>query len=91
MRRISIILGLIALSCSIFAANKVTTVNQVSEPVTLMDNIDYVISSTTPFAEGGMVNITNTDHAVLILQNIKPSAVLASWLGKYVHRKEISG
>ncbi len=84
MRRISIILGLIALSCSIFAANKVTTVNQVSEPVTLMDNIDYVISSTTPFAEGGMVNITNTDHAVLILQNIKPSAVLASWLGKYV-------
>ncbi len=67
-----------------WAANTIKTVEQVSSVVTLSDDIDYVITSTTPFTNGGVVNITNTEHAVIILQNIRPSAAISSWLGKYV-------
>ena len=58
------------------AANTLTTVAQVSSPVTLNIDVDYHITGTTPFAAGGSINITNTDHAVIIFDNIKPSRVL---------------
>ena len=71
---------LLALGLTANAANTVTKVAQVSSEVTLSDNVDYVVTGTTPFAEGGKVNITNTDHAVLIIQSIRPSLVIKNHL-----------
>ena len=56
--------------------NTKVTVEQVTEAVTLSDNVDYIITSSTPFAGGGEVNITNTDHAVLIFEALKPTEAL---------------
>ena len=67
---------------NVLAVNTKTTVSQVTSAVTLSDDVDYVITGETPFAGDGLLNITNTEHAVLILENIKPSKV-SSWL-KYV-------
>ena len=58
------------------AANQVNTVYQVTEEVTVSENVDYIIAHTTPFVGEGKVNITNTDHAVVIFQSIRPSHVL---------------
>ena len=58
------------------AANTKTTVSQVTNAVTLTDDTDYIVTSATPFATGASVNIANTEHAVLILENVKPSAAL---------------
>lgn len=66
------------------AANSTTTVEQVSSAVTVSQDVDYVITSTTPFATAGSVNITNTDHAVVIIKSVKPSVVIKSWL-QYVY------
>ena len=54
-------------------ANTITTVTQVSAPVSLTDDVDYVITSETPFTDEGVVDIVNTEHAVLILDALKPS------------------
>ena len=67
---------LLALGLAANAANTVTRVAQVGTEVTLADNVDYVITDAVPFAEEGRVNITNTEHAVLIIQSIRPSYVL---------------
>lgn len=67
---------------NIMAANTKTTITQVTTAVTLSDDVDYIITGDAPFAGDGLINITNTEHAVLILQNIKPSKA-SSWL-KYV-------
>ena len=73
---------LFAAQGNIMAANTKTTITQVTTTVTLSDDVDYIITGDAPFAGDGLINITNTEHAVLILQNIKPSKV-TSWL-KYV-------
>lgn len=67
---------------NIMAANTKTTITQVTTTVTLSDDVDYIITGDAPFAGDGLINITNTEHAVLILQNIKPSKA-SSWL-KYI-------
>ena len=64
------------------AANKKTTVSKVTEPVTLTEDVDYQITSTTPFVDEGLVNIENTDHAVIILSQVKPSVAISKWLSK---------
>ena len=56
-------------------ANTKTTVTQVTGTVTLSDQVDYVVTSDQPFADDGIVDITNTEHAVLILNKVKPSKV----------------
>lgn len=71
---------LLAFGLTANAANTITKVNQVSTAVTLSTNVDYVITSTTPFTENGSVNITNTEHAVLIIQGIRPSLVISNHL-----------
>lgn len=63
-----------------WAGNTITNVTQVTEGVTLTDDVDYVITSTDPFTTAGSVDIVNTEHAVLIFQNIKPSVVIKSYL-----------
>ena len=60
----------------LWADNKSTTVAQVAEAVTLADDVDFHITSTTPFAAGGSIDITNLDHAVIIFDNLKPSLAL---------------
>ncbi len=60
-------------------ANNTTTVNQVNSHVSINDDVDYVITSDTPFTDEGIVDITNTEHAVVILSRLKPSKA-ASWL-----------
>lgn len=71
---------LLAFSLSANAANTITKVSQVSTEVTLTDNVDYVITNATPFAGEGKVDIVNTDHAVLIIQSIRPSLVIKNHL-----------
>ncbi len=63
------------------AANTTTTVTQVTDGVELTTDVDYVITSAdAPFTTAGSVNIVNTDHAVVIFKNIKPSKVISTYL-----------
>ena len=65
------------------AANKRVTVAQVTDAVTLTDDVDYIITSATPFGEGGSIDIVNTEHATVILNAVKPSAAI-KLLANYV-------
>lgn len=55
------------------ADNTSSTVSQVSSAVALSDDVDFHISSTEPFTATGSIDITNTDHAVVIFDNLRPS------------------
>jgi len=59
-----------------WAANTKTTVAQVTETVSLTNDVDYIVTSSTPFGAAGVVDITNVEHAVLILDAVKPSAAV---------------
>lgn len=59
-----------------YAANQKKNVSQVNENVTITTATDFTIISDTPFGDNGVVNIGNTDQAVLILAAVKPSAAL---------------
>ena len=72
-----------ALSLSVSAGNTKTTVSQVTSGVTLTEDVDYIVTGATPFTTSGYVDIQNTEHAVLIIQQIKPSKVLSNWM-KYI-------
>ena len=80
---LAVLILLFTASLQGLAANKKTTVEQVTATVTLSDKVDYIVTSTTPFGDNGVVNITNTDHAVLILSQVKPS-VAAKLLSAHV-------
>ena len=69
------------LQAAAWAGNAKETVEQVTDEVALMTDMDYVITGTEPFATGGSVNIINTEHAVIIFKNIKPSVVISKHLG----------
>ena len=56
------------------AANNKQSVAQVNETVAITTATDYTVTSGTPFGTNGVVNIENTDAAVLILAAVKPSA-----------------
>ena len=80
--------GLASLSAlSLWAANTKETVSQVTSAVELTTDVDYVVNGETPFADDGVVNIVNTDHAVLIIERVKPSKVIASLLANRVKIK----
>ena len=55
------------------AANTKEQIAQVNESVQLSADIDYIITGTKPFTTTGSVDIVNTEHAVLIIANLKPS------------------
>lgn len=59
------------------AANTRQTVAQVNTEVTLSEDVDYTILTDKPFGEDGSINITNTEHAVIIFNKVKPSKVPA--------------
>lgn len=77
---------LLAASLSVFADNTSQTVKEVTGSVTLDGEVDYHISSTTPFATTGSINITNTDHATVIFDNLLPSKAV-----KFLSNVKING
>lgn len=77
MKRLLLSLLLVLVALLDYAANTVKTVSQVTEPVTITENWDYRIDNAVPFTETGSVDIVNTDHAVVIFNNLKPSKALA--------------
>lgn len=79
------IAALIALSTSAFAANTKKSVSQVTDAITLTEDVDYTVTSDNPFATTGSINIENTDHAVIIFTKIKPSKVLSSGILKKIY------
>ena len=81
LMRLFVVLALAIVGAMAWAANTKQTVSQVSSSVSLTANVDYVISSATPFTGNGVVNIQNIDHAVLILSAVKPSMAISQWLG----------
>ena len=81
--RLKAFMAILLLSTAAFAANTTIKVTQVTDTIVLDNDVDYVITSTEPFAGTGIVNFVNTEHAALILQNVKPSKVLTSWM-KYI-------
>ena len=54
-------------------ANTAVSVEQVTTTVSITDDVDYHITSSTPFASGGSIDIVNTEHAVVIFEKVKPS------------------
>ena len=75
MKRFTFAILMLATLLPLGAANKVTTVEQVTGTVTLTEDVDYHITSTEPFATTGSIDIINTDHAVIIIDNLRPSKV----------------
>jgi hypothetical protein len=67
---------LLAVSIGAIGANTKQTVSQVSSSVSITDDCDYIVTSTKPFADEGIVDIQNTEHAVLILKAVKPSKTI---------------
>ena len=61
------------LSPQLRAANEKETTEQVTSTISLTTDVDYVVTSDTPFGDEGVVNIENAEHAVLILKSVKPS------------------
>ena len=75
--RLSIVCLLLAgVVCNGFAANTKKSEAVVNNLVTVTDDWDYTVVSANPFGDEGIVNIVNTDHAVLILTQVKPSVAL---------------
>ncbi len=69
-------LSLLAACLPTLADNTTQTVEQVTNAVTLDKDVDYHITSTTPFTATGSINLTDTAHAVIIFDALKPSLVL---------------
>ena len=67
---------LVLMSSAIWAANTKSTVSQVTSSVVVNTDIDYVVTGEIPFTDNGIVDLTKTDHAVLILERIKPSKTI---------------
>ena len=79
---IKLLTAAICLSFSMItnAANEKITVTQVTESVQLTTDVDYIITDEKPFVTVGSIDIVNTEHAVVIISQIKPSKVINNWL-----------
>ena len=80
IRRFFLVLIALCFVLGITAANRRTNISKVTSHVDVTASVDYCITGPEPFSEEGMVNIVNTDKAVLIMQRIKPSVAIADWL-----------
>ena len=76
MKRFFLLLLLALPLATLCTANTVTRVSQVTEGTDLIDDVDYHITSSTPFTDEGFVNIVNTEHTVIIFDKVKPSQAL---------------
>ena len=79
-----VLLSLWLSAVSLWAANTKESVDQVTTAVNLTQDVDYVVTGETPFTDEGVVNIKNTEHAVLIIERVKPSKVISTWLTGHV-------
>lgn len=61
------------------AQNTVQSVRQVTDAVELTNAVDFTITSTTPFATTGSVDLQNAD-AVVIFESVRPATVKSSYL-----------
>lgn len=80
MKKFLFTIMLVSVAALVTAGNKTTTVRQVSDAITLNDDVDYIITDSQPFTTSGSVDIVNKEHAVLIFSNLKPSVVIKSHL-----------
>lgn len=78
--RLLLLISAVATCLTAWADNTSTSVEQVTTNIELSDDVDYHITSSTPFTTTGSINITNTNHAVVILDNVKPSTANANFL-----------
>ena len=62
------------------AANEIVETPQVKGKITVNKAQDYVITDKIPFTNDGSVDIENTEHAAVIIREIKPSRVLKDWI-----------
>ncbi|MBQ7443994.1 MAG: hypothetical protein IJS59_09080 [Bacteroidaceae bacterium] len=83
MKKLLTTIALAAAATAMLADNSVQSVAQVAGNVTITDDVDYHVTGDTPFADDAKVDIANTDHAVLILDAVRPSAAI-KLLAKYV-------
>ena len=60
---------LLATAFSVYG-NTTETVDQAKGTVSLTADVDYVITSATPFASGAVVDIVNTEIATIILKAV---------------------
>ena len=67
----------LTLSQTAIAKNTTQKIDKVTSSVTVSEDVDYIITGTTPFSTTGSINITNTEHAVVILENLRPSEALS--------------
>lgn len=67
---------LLSVAHPLSAGNTIKSVTQCTETVSLTSAVDYVITSTTPFATTGSIDIVDAD-AVVIFQAVKPSRAKA--------------
>ncbi len=64
-------------SLSVSAANTTKSVEQVTDTIALDTDVNFFITGTSPFGtSNGVVDIVNTEHAVLIMTKVKPSVAV---------------
>ena len=61
------------------AVNKVVSVAQVTESVSISEAIDYHVTSYTPFTTAGSIDLQNEDAAV-VFEMLRPSEVIKNYL-----------
>ena len=83
-KRLLLTLAFAAMMLTALGANVKETVSQVSETITVTDDVDYIINGDTPFTDEGLVDLQNTTHAVLIIERVKPSKVISTLLAGHV-------
>ncbi len=74
--RVLAVLFLSMVGCMAWAANSRQTVSQLNSTRTVSGDVDFIITADTPFGSNGVVNITNVEHAVVILSKVRPSAAI---------------
>lgn len=65
LKHLTFALALTSVS-ALYAANTKKTVTQVESSVTIDEAVDYHISSSTPFAVSGSIDITNPEAVVVL-------------------------
>lgn len=74
MTAVAVIVGLPVHSVANTSRSWPLTVKDTTIAVT--GDWDYALKSATPFGDNGIVDIVNTEHAVLIIEKVRPSEVL---------------
>lgn len=72
-RLLTAALLLLASYAAALAANTKEDVTQVTQDITLTEDVDFHITSDEPFTMTGSIDIVNTEHAVVIFDALRPS------------------